>query len=802
MRSRLDVALIGALFFVLSHLSSPFASAQSFSFPPNGFTTTNVCPNSATPPNGCTVFANGSPSNPQVTASGNLRLTTANQNQHGAAWYSVQQPLASGFTTSFQFQITNTGACAGCSFPADGIALVIQDDPAGTGALGYTGNGQNISYGNADNSGGSGPGEAIQNALAIELDTYHNPDYGDPDGNHIAVQSCGVGANSSDHTYTCPSGSPAKIALQSLPTGLSLSDGNIHTITVNYVAPGSCTSNCNNLSVYFDSTLILQTTVNLPQLLNLVNSSSAYIGFTAATGGSVENSDIVSWSFSQWPLQPITINQPVQNTVTNFSYTSSLSANVDYTKSGLSGGAFNGVVMQGTVSSILDSDFANLVMNTPFQGSTCQHQDTGNGTYACVVTTDLCTTPTNSVPAGLNCPASTNGGFIGVSNTYNLDPSQKPLIGPNAAPGYFMGKDDALGCGQSADNTCKGLVSVFTSISGDIITNNGHTNNFNSIFIPIFGGVQPHTTVTTTPPLIGGWANSAVNVAFNSAENIGSNQNPPSPLPTITSISYASSGANPPAPSSGTINGATGSITIPATNQGSTTITYSALDSASVIETLTMNNGSMISSSTPGLTVNIDTIPPAIVGPTLSPSSPTKGEHVTATFSCSDSGSGVVSCGSAQFAGGTGNTGTLTSTFLASKVGSGTFTVNAKDLAGNASQSSINYSVVAPTVTFTPTSINFGSVNIGRQVSKTVKVKYSGAGTMDVTNVAISPITSDLAEFTAVNSCLSPLTKGQTCSIFVYYYADQTNSPTADLVITDDAPGSPQVIPLSGTGVN
>ena len=86
------------------------------------------------------------------------------------------------------------------------MALVIQADPAGTGAIGYTGNGQNLSYGNNDVSTASGPGQAIVNSLAIELDTFKNSGYNDPNGNHIAVQSCGpVNAtnapNSADHNY-------------------------------------------------------------------------------------------------------------------------------------------------------------------------------------------------------------------------------------------------------------------------------------------------------------------------------------------------------------------------------------------------------------------------------------------------------------------------------------------------------------------------------------------------------------------------------------------------------------------------
>ena len=574
MRTCASFAVLGVAVFLINPFSVRSASAQSFSFPAGGFTTTNVCANSATPPPACQVLTNGFPSNPQVTSSGNLRVTKANLNQHGSAWFKLQQPLASGFTTAFQFQISNTNLCFFCSFPADGLALVIQNDPSGTGAIGYTGNGQNMAYGNNDISTASGPGSAILNSLAIELDTHQNSDYSDPDGNHIAVQSCGpnnsstLSATSADHNYVCPNGSLAKLALQSLPAGLSLTDGLVHTITVNYLPPGTCTSGCNNLTVYFDSTLILQTTLDITQQLNLTSGSNAYIGFTAATGSVVENNDIVSWSFSQWPLSPITINQPVQpSTPTNFNYTSTLSAVTDYSQSGLPPSSFQGLVMQGTVQTITDQQFSDLVNNTPFQGSSCQHQDTGNGTYACVTTTDLCTTPTNQVPAGANCLTTGTNPLINVSNTYNLDPSQKPLI----APGYIMGKDNALGCGAGGDNSCKGLVSIFSGINGDIITNNGHTNNFNSVLIPIYGGVQPNTSVTTNPPLNNGWINGPFSVDFNSVEIVpGNNTNPPSTLPTIASIGYQATGANLPSPSSGNFNGATGTFTVPVTVAGTT----------------------------------------------------------------------------------------------------------------------------------------------------------------------------------------------------------------------------------------
>jgi len=268
--------LAAALFLVL--IPSVLVFGQTFNITPGGFSNTNVCQNSANPAASCLVLTNGSPSLPSVISGGTLRLNKANLNQHASAWFHVPQPLSTGFTTSFQFRISNTGICSGCPFPADGLALVIQGDPGKTGALGYTGNGQNIAYGNNDVSTASGPGNAILNSLAIELDTHQNSDYSDPNGNHIAVQSCGpnssstLAPNSANHNYQCRNGQLAKLGLQTLPSGVSLSDGNIHTITVNYTAPGnqqsggSCTS---NLCVYLDSALLLQTNLDITQLLYL-----------------------------------------------------------------------------------------------------------------------------------------------------------------------------------------------------------------------------------------------------------------------------------------------------------------------------------------------------------------------------------------------------------------------------------------------------------------------------------------------------------------------------------------------------
>ena len=856
MSSRLSLAFVPVLLSLILTFGAHPVFAQSFSFPVGGFTSTNVCANSSSPASTCQVLTDGFPSQPQVITGGILRLTSANWNQHASAWFAQQQPLATGFTTTFQFRISNTNLCFLCSFPADGMALVIQNDPAGTAAIGYIGNGQNMAYGNNDVSTASGPGEAILNSLAIELDTHQNTNYGDPDGNHIAVQSCGpnnastLSPNSADHDYICPNGSPATLALQSLPSGLSLSDGNLHTITVNYLPPGTCTTGCNNLSVYFDSTPILQTTLNIAQQLNLTAGSTAYVGLTAATGSLVENNDIASWSFSQWPLAPITIIQPVQPTVTNFSYTSNLNAVTDYSQSGLPSSSFSGLFMQGSVQTITDQQFSDLVANTPFQGSTCQHQDTGNGNYSCVVTTDLCTTPSSSTPAGTNCVSTGTSPLINVSNTYDLDPSQKAVL---MAPGYIMGKDTALSCGASADNTCKGLVSVFTSISGDKTSSGGKTDNFNSTLIPIFGSVQPSTSVTTAPPLNNGWTNGPFTVNFSSIETVPrDNSNPPSTLPTISSINYSATGSNLPSPASGTISGATGSVNVPVTAAGATVFTYAATDSANIIETLFSNNGTTVSSASPTFTINVDLTPPTvtctppavawqlndvsvpctaadtggsglvgpssfnvstnvppgtetnaaltvppfvtvkdvagntsapqppqgnfgpfevdkkppvITGPTISPASPTYGQTVTANYSCTDLGSGVVQCGpsgSPTFAA-TASTGSLSSPAPGS-TGPQTFTVIAQDAVGNPSApSTVSYTVAQATPTITwpaPAAITYGTTLTPAQLDATASVAGAlvytpPAGTMLAAgnqNLSVSFTPSDTTDYTTASA--------------------------------------------------
>jgi hypothetical protein len=195
-----------------------------------------------------------------------LRLTNNVDGEASSAWLTSQRPLGSGFSTSFQFQITpGSGQTL-----ADGFAFVIQSAPAGTAALGTTGAGEYLGY------------AGIPNSIAIEFDTYQNTNYGDPAGPHIGIQSNGIAANSPAHNTSANLAGPVQA---------TFADGNVHTATITYDGT--------TLSVFLDgsNTPVVSAAVNLGSLLGLTG-GNAYAGFTAATGADSENSDILSWNWN------------------------------------------------------------------------------------------------------------------------------------------------------------------------------------------------------------------------------------------------------------------------------------------------------------------------------------------------------------------------------------------------------------------------------------------------------------------------------------------------------------------------
>jgi hypothetical protein len=204
---------------------------------------------------------------------------------------------------------------------------------------------------------------------------------------------------------------------------------------------------------------------------------------------------------------------------------------IDYTNSGTDPTSSGGTLMKVTFLPIADSAFQNLVAGTPFQGSHCMQQDTGNGNFSCAVTIALCKRPTDTTFAGLNCPqaeTSLLSSIIGVkikySNNTFIDPSQV------LNPGYLAATDNALGCTNDTTNTCRGLHNIFTLIQNDCCTTSGGTKSFNSLFVPVsdlpnptYGFTGFFQPIDNIPVVNAVKAGSAVPVKFSLGGNFGLN---------------------------------------------------------------------------------------------------------------------------------------------------------------------------------------------------------------------------------------------------------------------------------------
>jgi hypothetical protein len=145
----------------------------------------------------------------------------------------------------------------------------------------------------------------------------------------------------------------------------------------------------------------------------------------------------------------------------------------------------------------------------------------------------------------------------------------------------------------------------------------------------------------------------------------------------------------------------------------------------------------------------------------------------------------------------TTSTSTLTLT-----VGSGTtpgrYTMTVAGVSGSlTNQLGIALTVApAPLVTLSPTSLTFAKEVVGgTSKAKSVTIKNTGTATLKITSIVAS------GDFAIQNNyCGAQLGMNQECLLTVTFTPTQVGSRTGALTFTDNAPNSPQTMPLSGTG--
>ena len=105
----------------------------------------------------------------------------------------------------------------------------------------------------------------------------------------------------------------------------------------------------------------------------------------------------------------------------------------------------------------------------------------------------------------------------------------------------------------------------------------------------------------------------------------------------------------------------------------------------------------------------------------------------------------------------------------------------------------------APAVSLAPSSLAFGSVNVGASSPLTVTLTNTGNATLNIASMSLSG--TNAADFSGSSTCPSSVSAQGSCTISVTFTPTATGARSASVSIADNAGSSPQTISLSGTGV-
>jgi hypothetical protein len=139
-------------------------------------------------------------------------------------------------------------------------------------------------------------------------------------------------------------------------------------------------------------------------------------------------------------------------------------------------------------------------------------------------------------------------------------------------------------------------------------------------------------------------------------------------------------------------------------------------------------------------------------------------------------------------------------TFTPTAAGARSASVTITDSAANSPQAvALTGTGTAPAVSLSPTSVAFAVTQLGATSAGTaVTLKNTGTGALSITSINITG--TNPADFTRTTTCGASLAAGSSCTITVRFSPQAVGSRTAAVSVTDNAPGSPQTVSLSGTG--
>jgi chitodextrinase len=108
-------------------------------------------------------------------------------------------------------------------------------------------------------------------------------------------------------------------------------------------------------------------------------------------------------------------------------------------------------------------------------------------------------------------------------------------------------------------------------------------------------------------------------------------------------------------------------------------------------------------------------------------------------------------------------------------------------------------SVSSPVAALSPASLGFGSQGTGTaSAGQNVIVTNTGTAPLVISSVSLTG--TNATDFAQTSTCITTLAPGAACAVTVTFTPAAIGSRTATLAVADNAAGSPQIVPLSGTG--